>query len=122
MVNLFLCEPNWKEVGDDSDNHLGKKWISVLKQLESVIWSLISSGGRSEAKLWLCKAISSVSSLSCNDQKELFVRLLRDRPSKFGLASQLWQIIFEKSPSKAAYVLAKRSHVLEKFFEGNWLC
>ncbi|XP_031273346.1 uncharacterized protein LOC116131813 [Pistacia vera] len=116
MVQLFLSKPNRE---DDGDIDSAKLIISLLNELESVIWSLITSGGRSEARLWLCNTISGISSISADQQRELFVKLLRSKRLSRGLASQLLQMIFEKKPYKAGRVLAKKGYVLEKFFEGN---
>lgn len=115
MVQLFLSKPNWE---DDGDVDSAKLIISLLNELESVIWSLITSGGRSEARLWLCNTISGISSISADQQLELFVKLLRSKRLSRGVASQLLQMIFEKRPYKAGHVLAKKSYMLEKFFEG----
>ncbi|CAK9134922.1 unnamed protein product [Ilex paraguariensis] len=117
MVQLFLSEPAWSDDGDDES--IGQR-ISLLHDMESAIWSLMSSGGgRSEARLWLCKTLSGISSVSPRHQRELFVKLLRSKPLKRGLAAQVLQMIFERLPHKAGPLLAKRSHVLENFFRGN---
>ncbi|WCJ37286.1 hypothetical protein M5689_018437 [Euphorbia peplus] len=118
MVNLFLSEPNWKDYGD-GDTHLAKLWISLLEQLHSLISSLITSGGRSEARLWLCTAISSINSLTSRHHRDLFLKLLKYRPTNRNLASQLVEILFQKRPRKAGSIIAKRSYLLEKFFQGN---
>ncbi|CAK7349204.1 unnamed protein product [Dovyalis caffra] len=116
MVQLFLREEaKRKEDVSEEDTERANRVISLLKQLESVIWSLIT---RSEARLWLCNTISCITSLTPYQKRELFVSLLRTT-SKKGLASQLWQLIFQKRPHKAGNLLAKRSYVLDKFFEGN---
>ncbi|KAK6238759.1 hypothetical protein QUC31_004228 [Theobroma cacao] len=117
MVPLFLSEPNWDdEAGDNEATHL---IISLLNQLDSVIWSLMISGGRSEARLWLCNAVSSISSISPHQQREVFMKLLTSTPTRRGLASQLLQMVFEKRPRKAGSILANKSYLLEKFFQGN---
>ncbi|PIN19794.1 hypothetical protein CDL12_07525 [Handroanthus impetiginosus] len=117
MLQLFLCEPTW---GDDNGNTESyKRRRSLLDELESVLWSLMSSGGRSEARLWLCNSLSGISSISPRRQRDLFVSLLRSKPIKQHLASQLLQLIFEKQPQKMGPIIAKKSHKLEKFFKGN---
>ncbi|KAL5794434.1 hypothetical protein ACOSP7_003028 [Xanthoceras sorbifolium] len=116
MVQLFLSEPKW-EVDGDIDS--AKLIISLLDRLESVVWSLMTSAGQSEARLWLCNTVSGISSISREQQRELFVKLLRSKRVSRGLASQLLQMVFEKRPHKAGHVLAKKSYRLEKFFEGN---
>ncbi|XVF32001.1 hypothetical protein REPUB_Repub17cG0044100 [Reevesia pubescens] len=117
MVPLFLSEPKWDdEAGENEATH---QIISLLNQLGSVIWSLVISGGRSESRLWLCNAVSSISSISPHQQREIFMKLLTSKPTKRGLASQLLQLVFEKRPRKAASILAKKSYLLEKFFQGN---
>lgn len=118
MVRLFLTEPNWKEEsGADTDS--AKRMISLLTQLESVIWSLMTAAGRSEARLWLCSTISGISSITARQQRDLFLNFLRTKPTKRGLASQLLQMMFDKKPRKAGSILAKRSSVLDKFFQGK---
>ena len=115
MVPLFLSEPNWDdEAGDNEATH---QLISLLNQLGSVIWSLVISGGRSEARQWLCNAVSSISSLSPHQQREIFMKLLTSKPTR-GLESQLFQLVFEKRPRKAGSILAKKSYLFEKFFQG----
>lgn len=116
MVQLFLSEPDWNIDGDDE---AVKQKISLLNELESIIWSLISSGGRSEARLWLCRSLSSISSITPRHKRELFVNLLRSRPLNEGLAAQLLRMIFEKQPQKTGPIIAKKSYMLEDFFRGN---
>lgn len=118
MINLFLSEPNWNDdVDDDGSTELR---ISLLKELESVIWSAMMSGGRAEARLWLCNTIAGVTCIAPRDQLELFGNLLRTRGQKQGLASQLLHLMFEKSPRKGGSILAQRSRILENFFEGEF--
>lgn len=117
MLQLFLCEPAW---GDDYGNDESyERRISLLGELESTIWSFISSGGRSEARLWLCSTLSGISSISPRRQRDLFVSLLRSKPIKWHLASQLLQLIIEKQPKKMGPIIAKKSRKLESFFEGK---
>lgn len=119
MIQLFLSKPNWK--ADDGDSDSPKLIISLLNKLESFLWSLIISGGRSEARLWLCNTISTINSLSPEQQRDIFVNLLRSKQQlqNHDFASQLLQMLFQKSPHKAGQVLAKKSYKLDKFFEGN---
>ncbi|KAK8565111.1 hypothetical protein V6N13_020233 [Hibiscus sabdariffa] len=116
MVPLFLSEPNLDEKGD---NEARQQIISLLSKLGSVIWSLMVSGGRSEARLWLCNAVSSITSISPHHKRDIFMKMLTSKPTNKGFASQLLQLIFEKRPRKAGTILAKKSYLLEKFFEGN---
>ncbi|KAG9446965.1 hypothetical protein H6P81_013093 [Aristolochia fimbriata] len=116
MVQLFLSEPKWN---DDGDGTAAKDIFSLLNKLEPVIWKVITSNGRSEARLWLCTAISSIDSLSFQDHAELFMDFLRFKLPKRAVAAQIWQMIFEKRPRKAVPVVAKRTFILERFFEGN---
>lgn len=116
MVYLFLSEPIWDENGYCGSASIR---ISLLNKLKSVIWSLMTSGGRSEARLWLCNTIAGIRSITSHRQRELFVNLLRSKPLKRALACQLLQMIFEKRPQKVGSIIAKKSCILEKFFEGN---
>lgn len=116
MVYMFLSEPIWDENGDVASSSVR---ISLLKELESVIWSLMMSGGRSEIRLWLCNTIAGISSITSHHQCELYESLLRSKPVKRTLASQLIQMIFEKRPQKAGSILAKKSYILKKFFQGK---
>ncbi|XP_059659955.1 uncharacterized protein LOC132306550 [Cornus florida] len=116
MIQLLLSEPTWSNAGHDNSV---KQRIYLLNKLESVIWSLMLSGGRSEAKLWLCNTLSGIVSISPHHQRELFAELLRSKPPKQGLAAQLLQMIFEKHPHKAGHVIAKKGYMLENFFKGN---
>ncbi|KAK1363389.1 hypothetical protein POM88_038950 [Heracleum sosnowskyi] len=116
MVQLYLSEPAWNDIEDDASV---KQRISLLIKLEMIILSLMSSGGRSEARLWLCNTLSSMTSISPHNQQEVFVKLLRCKPRKLGLASQLLQMIFEKRPKRVGAILAKNSHRLESFFRGH---
>lgn len=118
MLQLFLCEPTW---GDDYGNDESyNRRISLLGELESAIWSCISSVGRSEARLWLCSTLSGISSISPRRQRDLFVNLLRSKPIKWHLASQLLQLIIEKQPQKMGPIIAKKSRKLESFFKGKY--
>ncbi|XP_048233152.1 uncharacterized protein LOC107261680 isoform X2 [Ricinus communis] len=120
MVHLLLSKPNWKEEDGDRDSDLGKQWVLLLNKLESIIWSLINAGGgRSEARLWLCSSIAAISSLTSRQQKDLFVGLLRRKPTNRSLASQLLQMMFEKRRRKVGAIVAKRSYLLEKFFDDH---
>ncbi|KAK2966607.1 hypothetical protein RJ640_025292, partial [Escallonia rubra] len=116
MVQLFLSEPIWSEGVDDESF---KQIISVLNKLEAIIWSLLSSGGRSEARLWLCNTLSGMKSITPRHHTELFVNLLRSKPFKHGLAAQLFHMIFEKQPHKAGPIIAKKSYMLATFFRGK---
>ncbi|GLT94305.1 hypothetical protein SLE2022_120510 [Rubroshorea leprosula] len=116
MIQLFLSKSNWEKGGD---SEASKLIISLLHELGSVIWSLIISGGRSEARLWLCNAVSCISCISPHQQQRLFVSLLTSKPPRKRLASQLLQIIFQKRPQYVGSILAKKSYMLEKFFQGN---
>ncbi|KAH6814156.1 hypothetical protein C2S51_023174 [Perilla frutescens var. frutescens] len=117
MLQLFMCEPTWD---DDTGNHeYCKRRISLLDELELVIWSFISSGCRAEARLWICNTISGITSISPHHQRDLFLSLLRSKPIKWHLASQLLQLIFEKQPQKMGPIIAKKSRKLENFFKGK---
>ncbi|KAK9281877.1 hypothetical protein L1049_004784 [Liquidambar formosana] len=116
MIQLFLSESIWSNDGDDDT---AKLVLSLLNKLESVIWSLMSYGGRSEARLWLCNTISGISSITPHHQREIFVNLLKSKPLKRGLAAQLLQMLFERRPRKAGSIIAKNCYMLENFFKGN---
>ncbi|MED6206245.1 hypothetical protein PIB30_024836 [Stylosanthes scabra] len=117
MIDLFLSEPNWSDEAHDNDS---TKWrISLLKELESVIWSGMMSGGRAEVRLWLCSSIAGVPCVAPHEQRELFGNLLRRRGHKCGLASHLLHLMFDKSPNRGGSVLAHTSRILQKFFQGN---
>ena len=121
MVYLFLSEPLWDGDGDGDVDDSSCIRISLLNKLESVICSfLMTSEGRSEARLWLCKTIAGMSSVTSYHQRELFVNLLRSNksPKRALLASQLLQLIFEKRPQIMGSIIAKKSYMLKKFFEG----
>ncbi|XP_022145468.1 uncharacterized protein LOC111014910 isoform X2 [Momordica charantia] len=60
-----------------------------------------------------------MTSISPQHQRDLFVTFLRTKPLKWALASQLLQMFFEKRPRGAGILIAKRSYIMEKFFEGN---
>ncbi|BBG96689.1 hypothetical protein Prudu_005561 [Prunus dulcis] len=98
-------KPIWNDNGDDNS---AKMRVSLLSNLESVIWSVMTSGGRSEARLWLCSTIAGISSISRHHQCELLTNLLRSKPLKRGFASQLLEMIFENRPHKAGSIIAKR--------------
>ncbi|KAK1428559.1 hypothetical protein QVD17_17395 [Tagetes erecta] len=116
MVHLFLSEPDWKwDGGDDSV----KQRISLLNDLESRIRLLVAGQSRSEARLWLCKDVSEICSLSRRQKCDLFLKLLRSSSQKKDLSAQILQMIFEKQPKKAGCILARRSDMLEDFFRGN---
>ncbi|KAL2337036.1 hypothetical protein Fmac_011482 [Flemingia macrophylla] len=113
MMDLFLSEPSWKDVVDDDST--GSR-ISLLKDLETVIWSTV---GRAESRLWLCNTIAGLNCVTFLDQRHLFQNFLRTRGLKRDFASHLLHFMFDVSPHKLGSVLARRSHVLDKFFEGN---
>ncbi|KAK9164499.1 hypothetical protein Syun_005401 [Stephania yunnanensis] len=116
MFDLFLPDQNWS---GDGDTEAVKRRISLLSKLENVIWSLLTSEGRSESRLWLCNTISSLSSITANVQCELFMNLLRSKPRNLSLAAHVLQMIFEKRPRIAGLIIAKKSYILEEFFKGN---
>lgn len=96
-----------------------KERKALLQRLESIIWSLMTSGGRYEARLWLCDTISCIHTITSHNQRALFVDLLRCKRSKQDLAAQILRMIFEKRPEKVGPIIAKKTRMLEKFFEGN---
>ncbi|KAG4938923.1 hypothetical protein AAZX31_16G095800 [Glycine max] len=114
MIELFLSEPNWNDVVNDDDSTRSR--ISILNDLETVIWSTV---GRSEARLWLCNTVAGLNCVTSLDQRDLFRNLLRTSGVKRDLASQLLHLMFDTAPHKPGSVLARRSHVLNKFFQGN---
>ncbi|VFQ86345.1 unnamed protein product [Cuscuta campestris] len=117
MLQLFLSTPPLNENGDDK---IAEQMRSHLKELESVIWSLISSGHRSEARLWLCKSVADIHSLTPHHKKELFLALLRSNTAKpQRLAAQILQLLFDKHPHIAGPIISKKSYLLEEFFKGN---
>lgn len=114
MVKLFLSEPKWNDAHNSS---IIDVILPLLNKLGSHIQSLVTRGARSEARLWLCRALSTIS-ISPRRQLNIFMRLLRSKPRKMQLVSQLLQMMFEKRPRKLGSLLAKRSYILEKFFQG----
>lgn len=116
MIDLFLVEPTFN---DEQDVGSAKLRISLLSKLESVLWKLLTSGGRSEVRLWLSNTIASVTSISPQHQRDLFMALLRRKPLKRAFASQLLQMLFEKRSREAGILIAKRSYIMENFFEGD---
>ncbi|XP_023640742.1 uncharacterized protein LOC17875550 isoform X2 [Capsella rubella] len=119
MVNLFLSEPLLNDVAQNSSSSSNIDVIlPLLNKLGSQIQSLVTRGGRSEARLWLCSALSSVN-ISSRKQLSIFMKLLRSKPRMIQFVSQLLTMMFEKRPRKLGSLLAKRSYILERFFEGN---
>ncbi|KAJ0981264.1 hypothetical protein J5N97_009519 [Dioscorea zingiberensis] len=116
MVQLYLSKAA-ADMSGDGDSV--KERLSLLQRLESIIWSIITSGGRYEARLWLCNTISCIQCITPNNQRELFLDLMTSKPPKHDVAAQLLRMILEKSPEKVGPVIAKKSYLLEKFFEGN---
>jgi hypothetical protein len=116
MVNLFLSEPKWNDDAQKSSNI--NVILPLLNKLGSQIQSLVTHGARSEARLWLCSALSTIS-ISPSKQLNIFMKLLRSKPRKMQFLSQVLTMMFEKRPRKLGFLLAKRSYILEKFFEGN---
>ncbi|XP_010551996.1 PREDICTED: uncharacterized protein LOC104822459 [Tarenaya hassleriana] len=115
MVRLFLSEPKWDKAHKSG---VIDRVTPLLNELGSLIRSLVAHGGRSEARLWLCSTLSGAS-MARKQQRKIFMSLLRSKPRKMQLVSRLLQMIIEKKPRKLGAVLAKRSHILEKFFQGN---
>ncbi|VAH66997.1 uncharacterized protein LOC119269870 [Triticum dicoccoides] len=116
MVQLFLQVP-----ADDGsvDTDAVRARRSLLDKAESVIKSVVRSGGRYEARMWLCSTVSSIHLLDPRDQRDLFLHLLEMKDLRRDVAARLLRMIFDKKPAKAGSVLAKKCHMLEKFFEGN---
>ena len=115
MIDLFLAKPLWVKDNDGST----ELRVTLFDELGKIVWATMTSEGRSEARFWLCEAVSSLSSITPNEQQELFLKLLRSKPLKHDVAAQVLQMIFERRPHKAGLILAKKSHRLEKFFEGK---
>jgi hypothetical protein len=116
MVQLFLQVPT---EGGSVDTDAVRARRSLLNEAESVIRSVVRSGGRYEARMLLCSTISSVHLLDPRDQRDLFLDLLEMKDSRRDVAARLLRMIFDKKPKKAGSVLAKKLHMLEKFFQGN---
>lgn len=118
MIHLSLSKP---DANDKGDSAAAEAIVALLHRLGTAIWSVIvSSGAKSEARLWLCKSVSLMALLSPRDQRDLFRNMLRSKSANLELASQLLQMLFEKRPRLAGSILAKRSHMLEKFFQGKY--
>ncbi|XP_057517462.1 uncharacterized protein LOC130798478 [Amaranthus tricolor] len=113
MIELFLSKPIW---GDDNSDS-AEQTMPVYDKLEKTIWRIITSEGRSEARLWLCESISSLSSVTSHERQDLFMKLLRSKPVKLDIAAQVLQMFFERRPQQAGLILSKKSHRLEKFFD-----
>lgn len=118
MVNLFLSQPKLNDVAHNSSNI--NVILPLLNKLASQIQSLVTRGARSEARLWLCSALSTIS-ISPKQQYKIFMKLVSSKPRKMEFLSQLLTMMFEKRPRKLGSLLAKRSYILEKFFEGEVL-
>ncbi|CAL4946150.1 unnamed protein product [Urochloa decumbens] len=116
MVQLFLQVP--AEAGSVNTAAVEAR-RSLLRNVESIIKSVIKSAGRYEARLWLCSTVSSVHSLSRHDQRDLFLDLLEMKNSRRDVAARLLRMIFDKKPKMAGSILAKNGHMLEEFFRGN---
>ncbi|KAI4319270.1 hypothetical protein MLD38_032892 [Melastoma candidum] len=94
--------------------------LSLFQRLGCKVWEAVeASGSRSESRLWLCKTVSLSTSLSPDEQRRLFVKVLREETIGRELAPDLVRMVFMERPRMAASVLARRSRVLEKFFRGN---
>jgi len=117
MVQLFLCVPT---EGGSVNTVAVEARKSLLNNVESIIKSIIKSAGRYEARLWLCSTVSSVHSLSRQDQRNLFLDLLEMKNSRRDVAARLLRMIFDKKPKMAGSILAKKGHILEEFFRGNF--
>lgn len=118
MVQLFLSPPASSDLGDRDADAVNER-ISLLQKLESIIWFVITSGSRYEARIWLCNTVSSIHTITPRDQRDLFLDLLRSKKSKQHLAPQILRMVFEKRPEKVGPIIAKKSYMLEKFFEGT---
>lgn len=116
MVQLFL-QVRADEGSVNADAVKARR--SLLDKAESIIKSVVRSGCRYEARLWLCSTISSIHVLDPRDQRDLFLDLLDMKDSRQDVATLLLRMIFNKKPDKAGSVLAKKCHMLEKFFQGN---
>ncbi|XP_022874242.1 uncharacterized protein LOC111393074 [Olea europaea var. sylvestris] len=107
MLQLFLCELKWID-GNGSDESATKR-KSLLSELESLIQSLMSSGGQSQARLWLCNTLSGIRSIGPRCQRELQPRMQHN----------FCKLIFDKQPRKVGPIIAKKSYMLEKFCSGK---
>lgn len=117
MVQLFLQVP----AECDSVNTVaveGRR--SLCHNVESIIKSLTKSAGRYEARLWLCATVSLVHSLSDCGQRDLFLDLLERKNSRRDVAARLLRMIFDKKPRMVGSILARKGHILEDFFRGNF--
>lgn len=128
MTNLFMTVPD--DVVSSSaayDGMQSTKRITILERLEPLIWKLITADGRSEARLWLCNAVASISTISRQEQSALFFDILRsfnppkDDEGRSGqmLARQLLRMLCENAPEKAGKIISKRSRILQSFFKGH---
>ncbi|KAG8044574.1 hypothetical protein GUJ93_ZPchr0069g33261 [Zizania palustris] len=116
MVQLFFQGPT---DGCSINTDAVKVRKSLLDKVESIIRSVIKSGGWYEARLWLCSTVSSIHLLDPYDQQHLFLDLLGMKNSKKDVAARLLRMIFDKKPQKAGSILAKNCQMLEEFFQGN---
>ncbi|CAI9113025.1 OLC1v1013548C1 [Oldenlandia corymbosa var. corymbosa] len=116
MIDLLLSDATG---GNGGSEKFVEKRKALLNELESHLWSLMTAGGRSEIRLWLCNTIACIRSIFPIHQCELFMKLLKTSRQKRRLAAQLLELLFEKQPQKVGPIVAKKSFMLEKFFKGN---
>uniref|UniRef100_A0A0D9V901 Uncharacterized protein n=1 Tax=Leersia perrieri TaxID=77586 RepID=A0A0D9V901_9ORYZ len=98
MVQLFL---QVHTDGGSVNTDAVKARRSLLDKVESMVRSIIKSGGGYEAQMWLCSTVSSIHLLDPYDQRDLFLKLLEMKNSKRDVAARLLRMIFEKRPKKA---------------------
>ncbi|GAB2234614.1 hypothetical protein Drorol1_Dr00003871 [Drosera rotundifolia] len=118
MIDLHISKSTNIHNSTDSDGiNDPRTWI--LAELEKVIWSVMITDGRSEARMWLCESVSSLCSISATEQREVFSELLRVKSVRRSVAGRIWGMVFEKEPRAAGAVLGRNGILLEKFFEGH---
>jgi hypothetical protein len=117
MVQLFLQVP--AECGSVNTIAMEER-RSLCRNVESIIKAVTKSAGRYEARLWLCATVSLVHSLSHRGQRDLFLDLLEMKNSRRDVAARLLRMIFDKKPKMVGSILARKGHILEEFFRGNF--
>lgn len=106
----------------------------LLGAMEDLLWRVLASEGRSEARLWLCTDIGSVQNVPRHVQATLFLNLIKPSSLKTEfsdgrgggdddfdelLCRQALRLACEKQPGRVIRLFAKDSKFIRQFFSGH---
>ncbi|KAH7373017.1 hypothetical protein KP509_17G033400 [Ceratopteris richardii] len=107
--------------GSDGANDGGAKKEEVASRLESVLWGILGSEGRSEVRMCLCKDLGTLRDVPRELQASIFLSLIWPAQSTADelLCRQVLQVACERQPRLVMHLFDRDSKLIRNFFSGH---